>query len=58
MMEYAVLRNGEIAAVVTCESEQSAREAAREYGGPPEVKALDSVPLAVKQRYRYWGERP
>lgn len=57
-MEYAVLRNGEIAAVVTCGSEQSAREAARDMGGPSEVKALDSVPLAVKQRYRYWWERP
>ena len=53
--EYALLRGGEIEKVVTTTRPYSELRARNpEY----EVIPLERVPLAVKRRYRFWGERP
>lgn len=60
MIEYAILKNGEIVNVSTVDQpiKDPRTLTDRMVDGPYEVKPLDQVPLAVKQRYRYWNERP
>jgi uncharacterized protein (UPF0212 family) len=59
MTEYAVLERGEIINVVTTDTIERARYVARAMVGHElAVVPLDSVPLDVKRRYRYWDERP
>ena len=54
MTEYALLRNGEVSAIVT-----TARSQAELAADEPsyEVRPVSEVPLATLERYRYWKER-
>ena len=59
VIEYAVLEAGEIVNVVTCDrAVRDPQRLADRMVGDLTVVPLDSLPLAVKQRYRYWDERP
>lgn len=53
--EYAVLEGGEIVNVVTT---SGGRMRAQELFPNSTVVPLDSLPLDVKRRYRFWNERP
>lgn len=55
MTEYAILSGGEI---VNVSSTSAPIDEVKKRFPNHTVKPLDSVPLAVKQRYRYWNERP
>lgn len=60
MIEYAIMKHGEIVNVVTCDTAvaDTSTLTSRMLGGPYDVKPLDDVPLSVKERYEYWDERP
>lgn len=53
MIEYAVLVDGEIVNVITTSGGRRP-----EWPGSGTVVPLDSLPLDVKRRYRFWNERP
>lgn len=55
MTEYAIMRHGEI---VNVSSTTAPIDDVRARFPDHDVKPLDAVPLAVKQRYQYWNERP
>ncbi len=55
--EYALVVHGDIDNVVTGTREGAERIAAW-MEGDVIVVPLDSLPLDVKRRYRFWNERP
>lgn len=55
MKEFALLRNGEVSAIITT-SRSQADLAADEPSY--DVRPVSEVPLAVLERYRHWRERP
>lgn len=60
MIEYAIMKGGEIVNVATCDRPvaDTSTLTAHMIDGPYEVKPLDQVPLAVCQRYEFWDKRP
>lgn len=53
--EYALLKDGSIFTVVT--TSLALWEVALKYG-EYEVKPLHLVPMAVREKYEFWAERP
>lgn len=55
MVEYALLRGGEVITIIT-----TARSQGELAADEPsyDVRPVSEVPLAVLERYRYWNERP
>lgn len=56
-VQYAFMQSGEIINVITG-SLAGAQAVARAMTGDIAVVPLVQVPLEVKERYRYWNERP
>lgn len=55
MNEWALLQGGEVKTIITTSKDQATMTA--DYPSY-EARPLGEVPLAVLERYRYWGERP
>lgn len=53
MREWAVMKNGEIDNVITTDGFKP-----KHWDAEATIVPLDQVSLAVKERYRYWNERP
>lgn len=59
MNEWAVLYKGVIQNVITADSTKTKDDLSFMAPGPDySVELLDDLPNDVKEKYRYWNERP